>query len=85
MPLVIAISLVGGIWIGKSFFGSSHSGRSNEKLDAILGLVKSSYVDVVDTDSLLEATLPDLLAKLDPHSVYIPADDLESVNEELEG
>lgn len=85
MPLAIAIALVGGMWIGKSFFSGSHTWDSRSKLDTILELIESNYVDEIDTDSLLEATLPELLAQLDPHSVYIPAEDLQSVNEELEG
>lgn len=85
MPLAIAIALVGGMWIGKSFFSGSRTWDSRSKLDTILELIESNYVDDIDTDSLLEATLPELLAQLDPHSVYIPAEDLQSVNEELEG
>ena len=85
MPLAIAIALVAGMWIGKTFFNGSSSWSSRSKLDTILELIDRNYVDDIDTDSLLEATLPDLMAALDPHSVYIPAEDLQSVNEELEG
>lgn len=85
MPLAIAIALVGGMWIGKTFMNGGGSWSSRAKLDTILELIEENYVDDIDTDSLLEATLPDLMAALDPHSVYIPAEDLQSVNEELEG
>lgn len=85
MPLAIAVALVGGMWIGKSFFSGHGSWDSRAKLDMILDLIEGSYVDKVDTDSLLEQSFADILAQLDPHSVYIPAEDLQSVNEELEG
>lgn len=85
MPLVIAVALVGGMWIGKTFFSGNANWSTRSKLDIILDTVKESYVDNVDTDSLLEQSLPDLLQRLDPHSVYIPAEDLQSVNEELVG
>lgn len=85
MPLAIAIALVAGMWIGKTFMNGGGSWSSRAKLDTILELIEENYVDDIDTDSLLEATLPDLMAALDPHSVYIPAEDLQSVNEELEG
>lgn len=85
MPLVIALSLVGGMWIGKLFFNDSAKWSSRSKLDTIMKIVERSYVDNVDTDSLLEASLPEILAHLDPHSVYIPAADLQGVNEELGG
>lgn len=42
-------------------------------------------VDRVDVDSLVELTIPDLLTKLDPHTVYISASELADVNSELEG
>lgn len=85
MPLVIAIALSGGMWIGKTFFNTNSSWNSRSKLDTILEMIQERYVDVVDPDSILEATLPDLMAQLDPHSVYIPKEDLQGVNEELEG
>lgn len=85
MPLAIALSLVAGMWIGHTFFNGSGKWSSRSKLDTILELVDRSYVDEVDTDSLLEASFPGLLSRLDPHSVYIPAKDLQNVNEELGG
>ena len=85
MPLVIAASIAAGFWIDRVFFSSdaSHSGTS--KLDYILELIDSHYVDQIDTDSLIEKSLPKIIAGLDPHSVYIPKEDLRQVNEELEG
>lgn len=85
LPLVIAASLVAGMWIGHLFFraDSNHSGTS--KLDYILELIDDHYVDQIDTDSLVEKSLPKIIAGLDPHSVYIPKEDLQQVNEELEG
>lgn len=85
MPFALALALAGGILIGKFFFGTSGDGNARGKLDEIISLINKNYVDDVDTDSLLEATLPSLLTGLDPHSVYIPAEDLKEVNEELEG
>lgn len=85
MPLAIAVSVVAGMWIGSTFFNGSGKWSSRSKLDTILEIVKRSYVDDVDTDSLLEASFPGLLSRLDPHSVYIPAKDLQNVNEELGG
>lgn len=85
MPLAIAVALVAGMWIGREFL-SGHAGwNARTKLDTILELIERNYVDRIDTDSLLESTIPDLMAALDPHSVYIPAEDLQTVNEELGG
>ena len=84
MPLAIAVALVAGMWIGK-FFNNSARWNSRSKLDTILEIIDRSYVDDVDPDSLLEASFAGLLSHLDPHSVYIPAADLQNVNEELSG
>ncbi|MCM1050580.1 MAG: S41 family peptidase [Paenibacillus sp.] len=85
MPLAIAVSLVAGMWIGKTFFNNYHGWNSRTKLDTILEMIDKNYVDHVDTDSILEESFSGLMSHLDPHSVYIPASDLQSVNEELEG
>lgn len=85
MPIVIAVSLISGIWIGIKFSDIHSSGKGEKKLSEILGLIKNDYVDEVDVDSLIEHTLPNLLANLDPHSTYIPAEDLQAVNDDLDG
>ncbi|MCM1356212.1 MAG: S41 family peptidase [Staphylococcus sp.] len=85
MPLVIAISLVAGMWMGNLFFNDSAKWSSRTKLDTMLDIIERSYVDDIDPDSLLEASFAGILSHLDPHSVYIPAADLQNVNEELGG
>ncbi len=85
MPIVIALSLIGGIWIGITFSNYHAAGSGEKKLAEILALIKNDYVDEVDVDSLVESTLPNLLSNLDPHSNYIPAEDLQAVNDDLDG
>ncbi len=85
LPLVAAVALVCGMWLGKFIFTDRHSTSSRAKLDTILELVDEKYVDDVDIDSLMEVSIPDLLSHLDPHSTYIPASDLQVVNDELGG
>ncbi|MDR0810802.1 MAG: S41 family peptidase [Paludibacter sp.] len=51
----------------------------------LLSLINRHYVDTVAVEKLTEEMLVDLVAKLDPHSVYIPPADLKMVNEDLEG
>lgn len=57
----------------------------SDKLNYVLDLIESKYVDSVSRDSLAEGILPDLLKQLDPHSVYIPARDFAAKNEPLAG
>lgn len=86
LPLILAATFLAGMWTGGSFFGSdSPRSRAYNKLNDILHIVEGEYVDKIDVDSLLEQSIPDILAHLDPHSTYIPASDLQAVNDELGG
>ncbi len=85
IPIVIALSLIGGIWLGLHFSNKVSHTSGQRKLDNILGLIESDYVDEVDIDSIIELTIPKLMANLDPHSTYIPASELQAVNEDLDG
>lgn len=88
LPLIIVVSMVIGILLGTYIFGrkSFFSARSSyDKLGVMLELINKNYVDSVSTDSILEKSFSDILAQLDPHSTYIPAEDLEDVNIRTEG
>lgn len=84
-PVAIAVSVTAGMWIGSYFSGHKNNSTTEDKLNSIFSLIKNNYVDSVDVDNIIELTIPKLLANLDPHSTYIPAQDLKSVNEELDG
>lgn len=83
IPIVLAIGLIGGFFIGKRVSQRSLS-PEEEKIRMVMNLIKSQYVDEIDTDSLLDRAIPEMLAMLDPHSVYIPASELQSTNDDLE-
>lgn len=86
LPVILAVTFLAGMWAGSSFFGSeSPRNRAYNKLNEILHIVEGEYVDKIDVDSLLEQSIPDILSHLDPHSTYIPASDLQAVNDELGG
>lgn len=55
------------------------------KLDLILNMINYSYVDTVDIKKIEESAIPLLIKDLDPHTVYIPAKDMQRVNEEMVG
>lgn len=91
LPLFLAASVVCGIIIGVLLPGKNnlpeHPGLKsrNDKLNSILNIIESNYVDTVNREELTEAAIPAILKKLDPHSVYIPAKDLKRANEPLQG
>lgn len=58
---------------------------TSNKLDAVLNLINTKYVEDVDTEEIVEKLIPDMLKELDPHSVYIPAKEMEKTMEEMEG
>lgn len=61
------------------------TGAAASKLESLLYHIDRMYVDEVDKDELVEAAIIRMLEELDPHSVYIPKDELEEVNEPLKG
>lgn len=84
LPLLMTCGVIGGVFIGTYITRRSLSAEE-EKLRTVLRLVETEYVDRIDVDSLIESTLPTLLASLDPHSAYIPSEELTSVNDDLAG
>jgi carboxyl-terminal processing protease len=90
LPIVIATSLVLGIIIGRYYNSSNTENRfiiipKVNKLDNVLNYIENEYVDEVSKTDLIEKTIPKILEDLDPHSQYIPAAELQKVNEPLEG
>ena len=61
------------------------SGGTNNKISTLISAIDRMYVDSVDVDTLIEAALPLLLEKLDPHSAYYPAVEAQESNDELHG
>lgn len=83
MPIALALGVIGGIFIGQVSTRARLS-PEEEKIRTIMGLIEQQYVDEINTDSLLDKAIPDILASLDPHSVYIPASELTLTNDDLE-
>jgi carboxyl-terminal processing protease len=89
-PLVLALSIIVGIFVGMNFNKKAVDNRfiiypRVDKLNSILNYVEEDYVDTVDKEELIEMTIPKMLKELDPHSIYIPAQELKRVNEPLQG
>lgn len=85
VPLIVTLALLLGLIIGSKLPGRRSNSDAGDKFEEIIGLIEREYVDTVDTDSLLEKSIPLMLANLDPHTAYIPAAELEGVNSDLEG
>ena len=91
IALIIIVSVITGIAVGTFFTRRllqpylNLINMSTSKVGDLLHVVDGMYVDTVDVDQLVEEAMPLLLNELDPHSVYIPAKDLEDTNAELKG
>ncbi len=91
IPLVIAASIVVGAAIGTFYTRNFSQGRlnilntSSNKIGDLLHIVEDKYVDTVQVADLIEEAMPQILSELDPHSMYIPAKELEDTNAELKG
>lgn len=91
MPLIMALCVIIGIIIGtfcaKHFSGNRlniiNSGSS--RLNNLLRIIDDQYVDPVNIDSLVDKAIPQILADLDPHSVYISAKDVQAATDDLKG
>nr|HQU59650.1 S41 family peptidase [Saprospiraceae bacterium] len=96
LPLLFALILVMGMFIGMRIQSNApamvaepenaviHS-IGQGKIEEILRYIEAKYVDEVDREAMIQEVINDMLAKLDPHSTYITADQLREVNEQLEG
>ena len=90
LPVIIAASIALGIFIGNHYLSLTQNGKrrmfsSGNKINAILDIIDEQYVDTVNMGKLVEGTIPKIFSELDPHSVYISAEDASIVNEDLEG
>ncbi len=84
LPLVGALMLIAGMWIGVFLSKHDQSSAARQKLSDVFDMIQDYYVDDVSLDSLVELTIPELLKNLDPHSSYIPAKDRMTANRDLE-
>ena len=91
MPLIMAVCVIIGIMIGSFYANHFSCNRLNiinsgsNRLSNLLHLIDDQYVDKVNIDSLVDVAIPQILADLDPHSVYISAKDAQAVADDLKG
>ena len=90
LPILIGSIFALGIFIG-SFSGTPPSKSfmakkdTKEKLNKLIDFIDNEYVDDVNTDSIVSLTVDNILAQLDPHSVYIPPSEQAEIAETMKG
>lgn len=91
MPIIMAVCVVAGVLMG-TFYANHFSGNriniinnGSSRLSNLLHIIDDQYVDTVNIDELVEKAIPQILAELDPHSVYISAKDVQKATDDLKG
>jgi carboxyl-terminal processing protease len=90
LPLIFSAVMIAGMFFGyklheqtggKSFLKKDTRTALQEAID----LIRLKYVDKVPIDSLQNGAIEEMMGQLDPHSLFIPATNLQEVNEDLQG
>jgi carboxyl-terminal processing protease len=90
-PTILAAVLALGIFVGgKLNFNDSPeklftTNSKKDKLNRLIDYIDYEYVDDINTDSIVDVTVNNILEKLDPHSVYIPKEEMTQVSESMKG
>jgi carboxyl-terminal processing protease len=91
IPILIAVAMIAGIFLGIKLNYPSKpvslmaANIREQKIKQIINYIEFEYVDPVDTDSLLDNTIADMLRKLDPHSTYIAPVNTQRAQESIQG
>lgn len=89
LPIIVTSAIAIGVLVGANFTTSQHpSGDVNKslfKFREVLGYIDRNYVDEVNSDELVETAITNMLEKLDPHTVYIPQEEVTLAKSQLQG
>ncbi|TSE08288.1 MULTISPECIES: S41 family peptidase [Aquimarina] len=91
LPLFLGLAVGVGVFLGSKLDFTNPSAKlfsynaKKEKLNRLIDYIDYEYVDEINTDSIVEVTVNRILENLDPHSVYIPPEELEGITESMQG
>jgi carboxyl-terminal processing protease len=91
IPLIVGVAIAIGVFIGgKLNFRDSPdrlftTNSKKDKLNRLIDYIDYEYVDDVNTDSIVDVTVNGILENLDPHSVYIPKNQMQQIAENMKG
>ncbi len=89
LPVYFAVALVFGILIGYFFNENSVTftrySVHEQKVKRLINFIQQHYIGDVNIDKLLDGAIAEIVTKLDPHSVYIPKENLQEITENMQG
>lgn len=90
-PIYLSLATIFGVLIGvfingnNSKFSLSSNTQNEAKIRRLMDYIDQNYVDTINTSNLLDEAISDMLGKLDPHSAYIPKENLQDIQERMQG
>jgi carboxyl-terminal processing protease len=94
IALTYSVTLIGGMYLGYKFLkdqgfkiqrDSRYADNNAQKVEDIIHIINKNYVDDINADSLQHLPIDSLLHQLDPHSMYLPANEAYELTETLDG
>lgn len=91
IPLGLGLALAFGVFIGGKLNFTDTSDRlfttnsKKDKLNRLIDYIDYEYVDEINTDSIVDVTVNGILDNLDPHSIYIPKNEMQQVSDNMKG
>ena len=91
LPLLLGLAIAAGVFLGSKLNFSDTSDKifatnaKKDKLNRLIDYIDYEYVDNVNTDSIVDVTVNGILENLDPHSVYIPANQYQDNADDMRG
>ena len=88
LPLLFSITMIGGMFLGYKMRDNMPGKgfcytEKHRPIQEIMDLIENRYVDDVKVDSLADTAIQAILSKLDPHSRFIPAEEVQEINDDL--
>jgi carboxyl-terminal processing protease len=93
-PLLLGLVLAIGILFGYKMNDKSdrfitaigkNQGIKIGRIEEILRHIETRYVDPIDEDAMMDDALTAIMNRLDPHSIYVPENELREINENMSG
>jgi len=92
LPIYLSFAVIFGLFLGffinngkANLFSLQQESSQEKKLKKLIHFIENEYVDTVNTKRILDGAITQILGKLDPHSVYIPKENLQAVQESMQG
>lgn len=90
-PLILFSAIALGVWVGGRISHHTQNGTAvsgtgyKTKIHKLIDFIEREYVDDINTDSIVDVTVSEILERLDPHSVYIAPNEFNQVAENMRG